>query len=171
MKARKLSNGKARKGAVGSAKKRIEREVKGNRIEEYKEQKIDKVNFVGSVHNRKRILSMQDVDFGYGQSNDSPPSTRRARGDLLKSANFEMYGNENVWFYGANGIGKTTVIKLIIGKLVPSSGEVKIGESLKWKYFSQDQSHLPADVSVHDYFINETGLSFGKSFGRGFRLY
>src|SRR6185369_359894 len=130
--AREIGDGKKRSKAVSSAKKRMVREVTRHEIGEYEEKKVGDISIAGHVHKTKKILEVTNLNFKYAK--DQP---------LLHDLNLEIFGSQRIWFYGANGIGKTTLVKLLIGKLKPISGEIKWGENLKWEYFSQDQSHLP----------------------------
>jgi len=56
-------------------------------------------------------------------------------------------------------------LKLIIGNLAPQSGVAKLGENLKWAYFSQDQSHLDLNDTVEIYFLRGTGITYTQFFG------
>lgn len=144
--------GEKQSRALSAAKHRLVREVLSKEINEYKEQKIADIEIAGSVHKSKQIIKIKDLDFSYEDN------------IIVKDANFEMYGKEKVWLVGANGTGKTTLVKLILGKLRADSGEVKIGDNLKWAYFSQNQSHLDMDSTVEDFFLKNTGISYNQSF-------
>src|SRR5260221_700723 len=149
----KIGDGKKRSKAMSSARHRMEREVTRKEISSYEDQKIEGLKLKGFVHNNKFVLKIKNLKFSYGNR------------QIFKEANFEMYGKERVWFYGANGIGKTTFVKLILGKLQPENGEIKIGNALRYTYFSQDQSHLDMEDTVENYFLNQTGISYASSFG------
>lgn len=144
--------GEKQSRALSAAKHRLIREVLSKEISEYKEQKISDIEIAGSVHKSKQIIKIRDLDFSYGNN------------AIVKDANFDMYGKEKIWLVGANGTGKTTLVKLILGKLKPDSGEIKLGDNLKWAYFSQDQSHLDMNATVEDFFLTNTGISYNQSF-------
>lgn len=150
----KIGDGKKRSKAMSSARHRMEREVTNKEISSYKDQSIQDLKLKGFVHNSKSVLKIRNLTFGY-----------KSDKLLLENADFDMFGKERVWFYGRNGIGKTTFIKLILDKLKPQSGEIKIGNGLRYTYFSQDQSHLDMEDNVENYFITQTGISFDSSFG------
>jgi len=152
-KSQKIADGKRRGKAMSAAKHRLEREVVRVEVDRYREQKISGLELKGFVHNSKTVLKIKDLSFAYDQNKP-----------LLVDTNFQMYGKERVWFYGANGIGKTTVIKLILQQLQPDSGIAEIGNGLKYTYFSQDQSHLEMNDTVENYFLQHTGVSYSSSF-------
>jgi len=144
--------GEKQSRALSAAKHRLVREVLNKEISEYKEQKIADIKIAGTTHSSKQIIKIKNLNFSY--SNNT----------IVKDGNFDMYGKEKVWLVGANGTGKTTLVKLILGKLKADSGEVKIGDNLKWAYFSQDQSHLNMEATVEDFFLTNTGISYNQSF-------
>ena len=50
-------------------------------------------------------------------------------------------------------------------KFLPDAGEIKVGENITTVYFSQDQSHMPYDLTVEEYFLRNTGVDYRRSFG------
>ena len=73
------------------------------------------------------IFEARDLVIGY----DEP---------LSKPLNLTMERKEKVALIGANGIGKTTLLKSILGLIPPLSGEVEQGDYLKIGYFEQEMS-------------------------------
>ncbi|WP_028108456.1 ATP-binding cassette ATPase Uup [Ferrimonas futtsuensis] len=57
---------------------------------------------------------------------------------------------DRIALIGPNGCGKSTLIKLLLGKLAPQQGEVKQGTKLEVAYFDQHRSDLDLDRSVQD---------------------
>lgn len=153
-KARKISDAKKKSRAIEAAKKRLAREVTNKEIDLYKEQKLNKLDLAGSVHDRKRILKIEDLKFGYVEEQV-----------ILDGINLEVYGSEKIWIQGANGTGKSTLIKLLVGELASDSGELKWGENLDWVYFAQERLDEDSDITVQDYFFRETNVSWNSSFG------
>lgn len=151
---RKIKNGKSRGKAVRAAKRKLEKEILQNEISEYQKAEVKKFDIEGVSHRKKKIFEIKKVDFGYSKEKM-----------LLKDASLTLFGQEKLWFYGPNGIGKTTLINLLMRKLKPLDGEVKWGENIDWTYFSQDQKHLDMGATVEDYFMKNTGITYDKSFG------
>ncbi|MFS8130363.1 MAG: ABC-F family ATP-binding cassette domain-containing protein [Candidatus Dojkabacteria bacterium] len=148
----KIGDGKKRGRAMSAARHRMDREVNQKEIFSYEEQRIKDLKLKGFVHNNKFVLKIRDLNFSYAEK------------QIFENVNFDMFGKERVWFYGANGIGKTTLVKLILGQLKADTSELRIGNGLKYTYFSQDQSHLDMEDTVENYFISNTGISFDSSF-------
>ena len=83
-------------------------------------------------------IELKDVTFSY---DDKPVfddfSTTILRGD-------------KVGIIGRNGIGKSTLLKVMLGELKPSTGNVKLGTNLEVAYFDQLKSQLDPELSVLD---------------------
>ena len=61
---------------------------------------------------------------------------------LIKDLSFSLPRGGIVGVIGPNGVGKTTLVKMIVGQEHPDSGEVKVGETVKISYVDQGrQSH------------------------------
>ncbi len=70
---------------------------------------------------------------GIGKSYDS---------SLFSEFSCTIGNNEKVAIIGTNGVGKTTLLKILIGKMTPDSGQVIHGETVKFSYFPQDSNEL-----------------------------
>lgn len=70
---------------------------------------------------------------------------------------------ERMGIIGANGVGKTTLLGILRGAIIPQQGRVEIGETVKIGYFPQESTDLPDKMRVIDY-IREAGeyLPSGK---------
>lgn len=73
----------------------------------------------------KIALSIKDLEVGY-------------RYAILPKLNFTINNGEKVVITGFNGIGKSTLLKTIIGEIKSLSGKVKFGENIKPGYYEQD---------------------------------
>jgi ATP-binding cassette subfamily F protein uup len=71
--------------------------------------------------------------------------------------------DERLGLVGPNGIGKSTLLQIMRGDLVPDQGSVTIGSTVKIGYFPQESTDLPNEMRVIDY-IREVGeyLQAGK---------
>ena len=57
---------------------------------------------------------------------------------------------DKIGLIGANGIGKSTLLKIILGQLEPDSGKVKLGTKLEIAYFDQFREQLNDDATIQD---------------------
>jgi ATPase subunit of ABC transporter with duplicated ATPase domains len=59
---------------------------------------------------------------------------------LLTNLSFHVSAGDRVAIIGENGVGKTTLLKLLVGELTPQKGHVKWADKAKLGYFAQDHS-------------------------------
>jgi ATP-binding cassette, subfamily F, member 3 len=69
---------------------------------------------------------------------------------ILNNINFLIRHGERVGLIGANGAGKSVVLRLILGKEHPTTGEIKIGPSVKIGYYAQEHETLDFNQSLID---------------------
>ncbi|SMF38979.1 ATP-binding cassette domain-containing protein [Pseudogulbenkiania subflava] len=76
----------------------------------------------------------------------------KAFGDKLIVRDFttRILRGDKIGLIGPNGVGKTTLLKMILGELAPDSGTVKQGSKLEIAYFDQFREQLDEDMSVAD---------------------
>ena len=61
---------------------------------------------------------------------------------LFENLNFDIFKGEKIGLIGPNGIGKTTLFKIILNEISQSSGEIKHGHNVFTGYFDQEQQKL-----------------------------
>ncbi len=69
---------------------------------------------------------------------------------ILEEINFLIRHGERVGLIGANGAGKSVLLRLILGREQPTSGEIKIGPSVKVGYYAQEHETLDFNQTVID---------------------
>ncbi|MGN1317915.1 MAG: ABC-F family ATP-binding cassette domain-containing protein [Lachnospirales bacterium] len=67
---------------------------------------------------------------------------------LFENISFDIKKGEKVCLIGPNGIGKTTLFRIILNRLKPISGSVKLGASVVVGYYDQEQSDLGLDKTI-----------------------
>ena len=74
------------------------------------------------------------------------------RGDkvLFRGFNFTFENGMRIGVTGRNGLGKTTLLKAVIGELPPTEGTVKIGQLTKFNYVDQGRIQLNEEKTVFD---------------------
>lgn len=69
---------------------------------------------------------------------------------LFENVSFNIYKGEKVGLIGPNGIGKTTLFKMITEEINTTSGEINLGHKVNIGYFDQEQSDLHGNKTVVD---------------------
>ncbi|WP_352397155.1 ribosomal protection-like ABC-F family protein [[Clostridium] aminophilum] len=89
-----------------------------------------------SVASGKDVLTVTGLEKGFD-------------GDILfRDVNFEIHRGERVAIIGNNGTGKSTLLKLIIGQLLPDSGEIRRGTKVNIGYYDQEHQVLDMDKTI-----------------------
>ncbi len=83
------------------------------------------------------MLAMQDVSFGYPPPDDAPAGTPPTV--IVKNVSKSVLAGQRIGILGANGQGKSTVVKTIARALQPISGEITEGKGLAIGYFAQQE--------------------------------
>jgi len=74
---------------------------------------------------------------------------------LFSNINFDIYRSEKVALIGPNGIGKTTLFKILLNKLDHDSGDITIGHNVFMGYYDQEQENLSSGNNLIDEICNE----------------
>ncbi|SHJ67665.1 ABC-F family ATP-binding cassette domain-containing protein [Paramaledivibacter caminithermalis] len=74
---------------------------------------------------------------------------------LFQNISFNIYRNERVALIGPNGIGKTTLFKILLNKLNYDSGDIVLGHNVFIGYYDQEQENLNPNNNLIDEICNE----------------
>lgn len=97
-----------------------------------------KIEFNPTITSGNDVLQIRNASMGYGER------------ILFKDLNLDIYRGEKVALIGANGIGKSTLFKIIMNEIVPLSGEIKFGTNVNVSYFHQEQKTLNLNNTIID---------------------
>ena len=70
--------------------------------------------------------------------------------EIFKNISFNLYRGERTAIIGENGVGKTTLFKIILGEEIPSGGKIRLGGSVNIGYFDQEQESLSLDNTIFE---------------------
>ena len=123
-----IARNKARVATTDLAKSRQRKLDKMEIIDKAKEQIKPNFKFKEAGASGKFVITATDLVIGY----DEP---------LSNKLNFVIERGQKVVIKGANGIGKTTLLKTLLGLIPPLSGECKLDYNIHYGYFAQEESN------------------------------
>ena len=97
-----------------------------------------KLNLDAGERSGKLIAELIDVHMAFGER------------VLINKFTTRIMRGDRIGLLGANGIGKSTLLKLILDELSPTSGEVKLGTNIQVAYFDQMREQLNEEATLAD---------------------
>ena len=132
------SSGK-RKRVVQDREKKLEK-LKREKIEVIKTQKQVKVDM--DIENESSVIPIKakNLYFKYDKNY------------IIHNLSFEIERGEKFLIVGQNGVGKSTLLKLIVKNLEPNSGEINYGTKVKLAYYAQEHEILEKNKTIFENF-------------------
>jgi len=106
-------------------------------------ERSDHLQIFQTPYHAKRLVSLQDVAICYGAA------------PVCEGITFEIRQGDRIALQGANGSGKSSILKLICGENIPHTGQVRIGSGLSISWVSQDTSGLHGKLAD---FARDSGI-------------
>ena len=106
-------------------------------------ERSDDLKIFQTPFHTKRLAELKAVTIDYGG------------GAVCENISFEIRMGDRIALQGANGSGKSSIIKLLCGENIPHTGEVWLGNGLKISYVNQDTSGLRGKLTD---FARESGI-------------
>lgn len=141
-----IARNKARISTTGRAKSRQKQLDKMEILEKPRERVKPIFKFNEARTPSRVIFETEDLILGY----DEP---------LTKPLKVMLERNQKVAIRGVNGLGKSTLLKTLLGIIKPFSGEVKLGDNLSPGYFAQESSRDNNNTAMEEIWSEYPGLS------------
>lgn len=106
-------------------------------------ERSDKLKIFQTPFHTKRLTQLKDVTIDYGD------------GAVCENISFSIQMGDRIALQGANGSGKSSIIKLLCGQKIPYTGQLWLGNGLKISYVNQDTSGLQGKLSD---FARDSGI-------------
>lgn len=99
-----------------------------------------KIQFQESTKSGNDTLQAFDISKSYGTGSD--------KRTLFSNVSFDIKRGERICVIGPNGTGKTTLLKMIMSEIPPTSGHIKVGHNIVFGYYDQQQTMLSETSTV-----------------------
>ncbi len=133
-----VARNKANVATANMAKSRQKKLDKMEKIELVKEKPKPTFNFKSARASGKMIFETKDLVIGYDSA-------------LTKPLNLYMERGQKIALVGSNGLGKTTLLKSLMGDIKPLSGEVELGDYQYIGYFEQESREGNTNTCIEEF--------------------
>ena len=96
------------------------------------------MEFEAGVQSGKRVVEARGISKGFGDKT------------IVQDFDLRVLRGDRVAFVGANGVGKTTLLKMLTGEVQPDSGMIQLGTNLDIAVFDQSRAQLNPEMSLWD---------------------
>ncbi len=133
----------------GARARSTKQKARIERFEKLKEEQVssnkDNIEIkVGSSRLGRKTIGLESVNKGYAGIN------------LIKDFSYILLKEDRIGIIGPNGIGKSTLLKIIAGDLQADSGRVDVGETVKIGFFTQENTEMNGNLRVIEYIREES---------------
>ena len=132
-----IARNKARISTTGRAKSRMKQLEKMEMIERPREKVKPVFNFKEARTPSKFVVEAEDIVIGYTEA-------------LTKKVSFVVERNKKIAIKGVNGIGKSTLLKTMLGKVKPMEGKISLGQHVDYGFFEQEDSKKNRNTAIEE---------------------
>ncbi|MCT4608772.1 MAG: ATP-binding cassette domain-containing protein [Pelagimonas sp.] len=113
-------------------------DLKKDRASQIRRQGQAAMELASGPKSGKKVIEAKAITHAFGDK------------QIVRDLDLTVQRGDRIAFVGPNGVGKTTLIKILSGELQPDSGSVKLGTNLVPAVFDQTRAQLDPDVSLWD---------------------
>lgn len=135
----------------GIKARRTRNEGRVRALQELRKVRADRRDKVGTsnlqiqegIRSGNLVCRVDDISFAYRNADDT---SRK----IIDQFSTTIFRGDKLGIVGPNGVGKTTLLKILLGELEPSTGTVRLGSNLQIAYFDQLRQQLDEDRTVEE---------------------
>ncbi len=115
-------------------------------------ERFEQLTTEGTSFNKSKLnISLQSTRLGKKVINLDNISKSFGEKTLIKNFTYNVLNNDRIGIIGPNGSGKSTLMNILTQKILPDSGNIDIGETVKIGYYSQGISDMDMEEKVIEY--------------------
>lgn len=122
-------------------------ELRSERSDMIKRQSTAAMAFESGEKSGKKVVEAEGISLAFGDK------------VIVKDFDIKVQRGDRVAFVGPNGIGKTTLIKMLLGEQAPDSGFIKMGTKLNIAVFDQNRAQLDPERSLWETLANDPTMA------------
>ncbi|MDH3588228.1 MAG: ATP-binding cassette domain-containing protein [Gammaproteobacteria bacterium] len=112
--------------------------MRAERAERPERQQTARINIDEAEQSGRKVIRARNVSYGYSGEK------------LINNFSLKIMRGDRIGLIGNNGVGKSTLLRLLLGELEPQSGTIKHGTGLETGYFDQMRQDLDLEKTVAD---------------------
>ena len=151
----KYIHGNEKKARIAKDRQKKLAKLEENAVVIEKKMKNASISLHQGRESTKHPLIIEDLCFKYDKS---------AKRYLLYKLNLDIPKGEKFLIVGENGVGKSTLLKLIVGELKPDMGKIVFGDKTDLGYYAQEHEHIDLESNLLDN-LNEFDLTENEKRG------
>jgi ATP-binding cassette subfamily F protein uup len=122
-------------------------ELRAERASQIKRQGVAAMEFDAGPQSGKRVIEATGLSKSFGDK------------QIVADFDLRVLRGDRVAFVGPNGVGKTTLLKMLTGEIAPDSGTVKLGTNLDVAVFDQARATLNPEQTLWDGLVNDPDMA------------